>query len=544
MAITIKRIKLVTPVPVYDITVPATQSFFANGIVVHNCSEYVHIPYTSCNLGSLNVLHFVLPDGCFDWDRFEIEVERVTVYLNGIIDQNDYPLEKIRQETMNVRPIGLGLMGVAHAMMAMGISYASAAGQKFAGNLTRFATLVGMRKSCELARLNGKSYPYYDHATYMDANKRFFTEDVFMGIEVAQLAEDIKTYGIYNSCITSIAPTGTISYIADCSSGIEPVFGLVFTRKIEKENKTYEHVFLVDPIFEHYVLKNHSAKKEKIYEYVAGNKGSCQGCPDLPKKAQEVFVVAGDLTPDEHLQVLAVVANNTSLSVSKTINLPADCSEAELGEVFKKAHKLGIIGVTVYRDGSREGILVHDSKPEDNQALKFTPAKNRAPKRPESLMAELHHFTVDGKKHYAAIGMLNDYPFEIFTGVNEIRGKEYIPKQTEPGHIIRHSKRRYEFVDSNFKSYDLTNGHSNDTSDALSRLVSMGLRHGVDITFIVEQLNKTTGSIVSYSKVLARTLKKYVPEGATSGEECVCGTKMIYGEGCKKCPACGNSKCG
>ena len=160
-------------------------------------------------------------------------------------------------------------------------------------------------------------------------------------------------------------------------------------------------------------------------------------------------------------------------------------------------------------------------------------------------MAELHHCTVDGKKHYAAIGMLNDCPFEIFTGVNEIRGKEYIPKQTEPGHIVRLGKKRYEFVDSSFtKSYDLTNGHSNDTSDALSRLVSMGLRHGVDITFIVEQLNKTTGSIVSYSKVLARTLKKYVPEGATSGEECSCGTKMIYVEGCKKCPACGNSKCG
>lgn len=501
------------------------------------CSEYVHIPYTSCNLASINISHFV-KDGVMDWVALEKMARMATVYLNGIIDQNDYPIEKIRKETLNVRPIGLGMMGFAHALSMLGIGYDTQEGYDFGAKLSKFLTLVGMKRSMELAKENKKSYPYYDYATFVDANARFFVDDEFMGIDVAQLKKDIEKYGIYNSCITSIAPTGTISYIADCSSGIEPVFGLVFTRKIEKENKTYEHVYLVDPVFKKFIETFHPNDSEKIYKYVSGNKGSCQGCKLLTAKEQSIFKVSGDISPEWHVKILAAIANNVSLSVSKTLNLPKDCSEKEISDIFLKAHELGIIGVTIYRDGCRRGILVHE-----DSASKIT--KNTAPKRPTSVKGELHHFTVDGHKYYAAVGLLEDSPFEIFTGRNENKnGELYIPKQEEAGSITKIGKRKYAFINKAGEEYVLTNGHSNDTADAISRLCSVSLRHGADIAFIIEQLGKTEGGMVSYSKVLARTLKKYIEEGSISTDECECGEKFVYAEGCKKCPSCGNSKCG
>ena len=523
---------------VWDITVDnESHTFWCDGFNISNCSEYNHIPYTSCNLGSINISHFV-KGGRMNWESLEKLVDKTVIYLNGIIDQNDYPLEKIRKETLNVRPIGLGMMGLAHAMYLKGIPYDSQEGYDFVCKLSRFMTLVGMRKSVELAKEHGKSYPYYDYATFMDANARFFTEDNFIGIDVLQLKKDIAQYGIYNSCITSVAPTGTISYIADCSSGMEPVFGLVFTRKIEKENKIYEHVYMVDPIFKKHIESNHAADAEKIYKYVTSNKGSCQKCTFLTPKEQSLFKVAGDISPDWHLKILSAVANNISLSVSKTINLPGDCNEKELSEVFLKAHDLGIIGVTVYRDGCRRGILVHEDSPSKIN-------KTVAPKRPAKLKGEAHQFIVDGKRYYCCVGLMDDNPFEIFTGKNMYKdGEIFIPRQEESGSIVKRAKQTYVFISKDGAEYHLTNGHSNDTADAVSRLLSMNLRHGADISFVVEQLGKVEGDMACYSKVLSRTLKRYIKDNTTSTDNCECGEKYIYVEGCKKCPACGNSKCG
>lgn len=520
-----------------------TCKHITRNVFCNPCSEYVHIPYTSCNLASINMAHFAKA-GKFYW-AFLGELARLaTDYLNGIIDNNDYPIEKIRKETLNVRPIGLGMMGVAHAMSILGIPYDSQEGYDFCARLSRFVTLKSMERSMELAKEKGKTYPYYDYNTFMDANARFFTEDQFMDIDVKKLRENIAKYGVYNSCFTSIAPTGTISYIADCSGGIEPVFGLVFTRKIEKENKNYEHVYLVDPVFKRFIEEKYFSDAEKIYKYVASNKGSCQGCRYIDPKDQALFKVAGDITPEWHVKILAAVANNVSLSVSKTLNLPKDCSEKDISDIFLKAHELGIIGVTIYRDGCRRGILVHEE-----QQAKIV--KTHAPKRPEKLKGEAHQFMVDGKRYYACVGLLDDEPFEVFTGRNEDKdGSTFIPKQDEAGLIVKIEPKeegqsnKYVFVSSTGKEYDLTNGHSSDTADAVSRLCSWGLRHGGNITYAVEQLHKVEGSLMCYSKVLARTLKKYIKDNTKSTETCECGQKYIYVEGCKKCPVCGNSKCG
>ena len=514
------------------------------------CAEYVHIPYTSCNLGSINLSQVVDVDNkTVNWKKLETITEEATVYLNGIIDNNKYPVQKIHDETHAVRPIGLGMMGLAHLFYKLGLPYDSDNACELTRNISKFITLVSMRRSMEMAKKLGKTYKYYDYNVFMDANKRFFTENTFMGIDVVKLKADIKKYGVYNSCFTSIAPTGTISFIADTSSGMEPVFGLVFTRKIEKENKTYEYVYIVDPVFEEYLtnraiinkvgpdaLKSHT---ELIYAYISTHNGSCQGCPLLTKEEQEAFKVAGDITPMGHLKVLAEVANNVSLSVSKTINLPKNCSEKELGDVFLKAQSLGIIGVTVYRDGSRKGILVHENK------NKFVISKTNAPRRPAVVRGELHLFTIGKHKYYTAVGLDDDNNlFEVFTGFNEDK-KDVVFTEPQKGIIKKLKRGDYIFIGEDKEKFSLTNGHSDDSADGMTRLLSFGLRHGGDIAFGVHQLEKTSGPMLSFSKVLARTLKKYIENNTpVSGEVCPsCGGNLHRLEGCITCSTCGWSKC-
>lgn len=521
-----------------------TRNIFSNP-----CSEYVHIPYTSCNLASFNLYKFV-KNKEFDWESFEAAVDESIVYMNGVIDNNQYPIEKIRKETLNVRPIGLGIMGLAHLMYELRIPYDSQAAFNLTEKICKFETLVAMRKSMEISKEKKKSYPYYDYETFMDANKRFFTEKEFMGIDVEKLATDIKKYGIYNSCLTSIAPTGTISYIADCSSSGEPVFGLVFTRKIEKENKTYEKVYLVDPVFRKFVETNYKENAEKIYDYVSDHAGSCQGCEYLTKTEQSVFKVAGDITPEWHLKVLAAMANNINLSVSKTINLPKDCKEEEISNVFIKAHELGVIGVTVYRDGSREGILVHKEEPK----LESYVQRHDAPKRPEILPCDIHEMNViintKKERFVALVGKLAGTVYEIFV-TKDVKNKLDFEKH-KTGFIKKVNKGRYDLLTVNgeekvcLEDIGTIFGGQMGT---LSRLVSMSLRHGTPLQIVVDQLSKGTDvGFLDFERCVARVLKHYIKEGekVITSEVCQsCGSKLIYIEGCKTCSnkECGWSKC-
>ena len=527
-----------------------TCKHITRNVFCNPCSEYVHIPYTSCNLSSFNVASFILDNKEFDWVGFSDAVEEAVVYMNGIIDENDYPIEKIKKETLAVRPIGMGVMGLAHLLYMMEVPYDSVEAYKFVEKLFKFQTLVAMRKSMELAKKTGKTYKYYDYDVFMDANARFFTSETFMEIDVSKLKANIKKYGMYNSCLTSVAPTGTISYIADCSGGIEPVFGLVFTRKIEKENKGYEKVYMIDGVFRKFVEKKYPEQSTKIYEYISKNNGSCVGCDMLTKKEQSIFKTAGDITPDWHLKILAAVANNINLSVSKTINLPKNCSEKEVGEVFIKACELGVIGVTVYRDGCREGILVHNNDIQMPEHIE----RHNAPKRPEDLPCDIHEMNVviDGKKErfVALIGKLAGTVYEIFV-TKDIKNKLDFEKH-KTGIIRKVKKGRYDLIIMNgeeriyIEDMSKTFGGKLGT---LSRLTSMSLRHGTPLPFVADQLSKgVDGTMLDFERCVARVLKYYIKEGerVITSETCgSCGKPLIYMEGCKTCSdkECGWSKC-
>ena len=532
-----------------------TVTNYSQDVLANPCSEFSNIANSSCNLGSINLTKYV-KNGDFDWTELSKDVGIATRFLDAVIDINNFPTKKIDEVTKSIRPIGLGVMGLAHALILMGIPYTSKDAKEFTRKLIGYITLRSMKESTELAK-EKNSYPAFDYETFVKANDRFFFNNniltetgKILDVDVNDILNDIHLTGVRNSCFTSIAPTGTISFIADISGGIEPIFALAFARKIEKEkdregNLQYDIAYMADRFFEEYLDMNYPEKKQEILKYTSNNKGSCQGCELLTEEDQNLFKTAQDMKSVEHLDILEATARMTSLSVSKTINLPESATVEEVADVYIDAYKRGIIGVTVYRDKCRGGVLVHA------EDLEPTIKKHDAPKRPKVLKAEMHQFVVNRQSYYVATGMMGKDLYEVFTGINhQDDGELYIPKTIKYGTIIKNGRGDYDFKDEETQTiYHLTNGHSNAEADALTRSISTSLRHGVDISILVQQLEKTKGALNSFAKAITRTLKHYIADGVkVQGEKCPkCGADLIRVEGCKKCSnmtECGYSVCG
>jgi len=347
--------------------------------------------------------------------------------------------------------------------------------------------------------------------------------------------EDVHHYKLDNGIVSH----NTISYIADTSSGIEPVFALAYSRKIEKTNSEYEVVYITDSVFEDYINKHYPNNKTEILESVSKNGGSCQKCKILTKEDKSIFITATDLTPMEHLNALGRAAKNTSLSISKTINLPKDISKEKVSDVYIEAYKQGIIGVTVYRDGSRDGILTTENK----ESEKNETANRAAPKRPVKIDCEVNITSVNKKQYYVIIGLVDNEPYEVFTGENyNSEGDIFIPKSVKFGKLKKKNKGEYILIAGN-NEYRVGGSHSIPEVEALSRQISLNMRHFVPLQFIVEQLLKGN-YLTAFHKSIARTLKKYIKEHAESTEKCPdCGDRMVYESGCISCKSCGYSKC-
>ena len=547
---------------VYDATVDETHNFFIGGrefvnsggkncteyIICSNCSEFTGISFQACSLGSIDLSRLV-ENKKFNWDKFEQLIIKATRFLNNTLDVNIFPLDKIKEMNMKTRPIGAGYMGLATALFKKEIPYNSDKAIKFTEEVTKYYTLRSMKESVELAKEypdkdNGLvnlagSYSAFDYDLFMKANERFFKHKHCRNIDIEQLKEDIKKYGVRNSCFTSLAPTGTLSYLANCSGGLEPVFALSYSRKIEKQDKQYEVVYLADPIFEEYLNKTFDeTMKIKILKEVADNKGSCQKCKDIPEEFRKIFITAGDLTPKEHLDILEVVANSVSLSASKTINTPEDIKKEELSKIFLEAHERGIIGVTCYRENSRSGILIHNNEIKKDSEI----IEHHAPKRPSVLDSDVHRITYKGEKWISFVGLLNNKPFEIFCGkVDEVNLSKHIDK----GQVIKVGSGHYSFsFEDEILIKDINKTFNNEEHDAFARTISMSLRHGTPLQFVCDTLTKSKGDITTFSKVLARILKTYIKDGTNTSLICSnCGEKMRYESGCAVC-SCGASRCG
>lgn len=319
------------------------------------CGEVPLLPYEACNLGSINLgLMVKEQDGEFvvDWDLLENTVRTAMKFLDNVIVVNNYPLPQISEMVQNNRKIGLGVMGWADMLMQMGIAYNSEEGTSLATDVMSFIDYVSKTESVELAKERG-CFNNFKGSVYEDSNylsKKFAgkTSQKVNDKMWAQLDKDVQKYGLRNATTTCIAPTGTISMIAGASGGIEPLFGLVFSRLIMDGTELLE----VNPVFEKY-MKTHGLYTEDLMNKIA-KCGSVAHIEELPDEVKRIFVTAHDISPYWHVKMQAAFQQFTDNAVSKTVNFIESATREDIKKTYILAYKNNLKGITVYRNNSRQ----------------------------------------------------------------------------------------------------------------------------------------------------------------------------------------------
>ncbi len=315
------------------------------------CSEVLLYPFESCNLGSINVWSYLKKNGDkkphFDWQRLENDVILTTRFLDNVVDINKYPLSQIEEMTLASRKIGLGIMGLGDLLYELEIPYGSRQSLNFMERLMEFINYYSKVASIELSKERGRM-PYFDKSFYKEGKLPFsgFKDKKSWHLDWSGLSQKIKKHGIRNSFTTVIAPTGSISMIAGCSSGIEPVYSLVFEKSVAIGSFYY-----VDPVFEERMRKE-GLMDEDLIKDTASLNGSIKNIPYIPKNIKKTFVTAMDISPADHVKVLATFQKWVDSSISKTNNFPAEATVDDIKKVYFLAYELGCKGVTVYRDKS------------------------------------------------------------------------------------------------------------------------------------------------------------------------------------------------
>jgi ribonucleoside-diphosphate reductase alpha chain len=324
------------------------------------CGEQSLYPYESCNLGSINLANFVKrkADGMyeFDWQRYEQAVRLSTRMLDNVIDANKYPVEEIDINTKLTRRIGLGIMGIADLLFLLRIPYISKEGYEFMNKLAEAISYYSMEESVALAKARG-AFPLFSQTDYVKGKipvaGYYEIPREHHAFDWGSLIMKIQKHGIRNSWTTTIAPTGTLSMIADTSNGIEPIFAVVFEKRV-----TVGRFFYTNRIFENILMEN-GLYDDEILTTIASNYGSVRDIEEIPPWIQKIFVTAIDIHWADHLMAQAVWQKWISNAIAKTINMPGDVTADDVKSAYLLAHELGLKGVTVYRDGSRHEQVLH-----------------------------------------------------------------------------------------------------------------------------------------------------------------------------------------
>ena len=339
------------------------------------CGEQSLYPYESCNLGSINLSNLVkrTADGQyeFDWQRYEETIRKTTRYLDNIIDVNLYPVPEIDVASKESRRIGLGVMGVADLLYKLRIPYNSKEGYDFQLKLAEALSYYSMEESVALAKSRGE-FPLCSKTDYPEgkipiagyyekSNKEHY-------YDWDALIEKIQKYGIRNVLTTTVAPTGTLSMLADCSNGMEPNFALVFEKRV-----TVGRFFYTNKVFEA-VLKENNLYSEELLAKIADNYGSVRGIPEVPDWIQNIFVTAMDIHWADHVIAQSVWQDWIGNAISKTINMPSDVTADDVKASYLLAHEVGLKGITVYRDGSRHKQVLHMTSENATKTFEVKPS--------------------------------------------------------------------------------------------------------------------------------------------------------------------------
>lgn len=490
---------------VYDITVEDTHNFVADGIIVHNCGEQPLKKNLACNLGAINLSEYVInpftKQSYFDFDTFKQDIAIYVEALDDIIDENrdNHALQEQKELSLAYRNIGLGVMGYADMLIKLGLYYGTI-------NITEkiFKTLFreAIYASMNLARIKG-TFPEYTKELF-DATiiKNHFTEE-----EIKYL----KTYGLRNCSLLSIAPTGSIGTMLNCSTGIEPNFALEFNRKTESLNGDKESYYKIEV--------------DLVKQFKQINKTNI-----LP----DYFITSHNIDWKDRIYIQGLIQNFIDTAISSTVNLPNTTTPEEVELLYLEAWKKGLKGVTIYREGSRDGILTTNNYvKKTEESIKI----NTSQKRPKELKAHLYKVKAQGKQYIVIIGLLNDKPYEIFTF--EASHSLY---QEDEGIIIKIKKNQYKFKGKYQELNNIGILCTGKLEKSCTLYTSMLLRHNVDLDFIIKTSKKIDDNITSFVSAMNRILNKYNKN--LKKDICPeCGNILMNTGGCSQC-VCGYSKCG
>ncbi|MDY7036029.1 MAG: vitamin B12-dependent ribonucleotide reductase [Thermodesulfobacteriota bacterium] len=463
------------------------------------CGEQPLLPMEACNLGSINLAKFVIEDNgepSVDYKSLKEMVWLCVRFLDDVIDMSTYPLKEIGEMVRGNRKIGLGVMGFADLLYRMKIPYNS----DKALNLGEEIMCFIQKESRDASRCLAEERGVFEN----------FDKSIF---------KDLDNCRFRNATTTTIAPTGTLSIIAGCSSGIEPLFALSFIRRVMDNDELLE----VNPYFEKIAIERGFYNPE-LMDTIAGT-GTIKGIEDIPKDVRKVFVTAHDVTPEWHIRMQAAFQKYTDNAVSKTVNLPRDATFDDVLKVYNLAYELGCKGVTIYRDGSKENQVLSV----DDGGLEGKTSMADILDRPETLEGFTTKMVTGYGNLYVTVTEYEGRPFEVFATIGK-SGKSTTAK-----------------------------------TEAIGRLVSLSLRSGVHVDKIIEQLKgiggeypvfQKDGLVLSIPDAISRVLEKrycqddknksrHKYENSLLGETCPdCGQTISFEEGCMTCHFCGYTRCG
>ncbi len=554
---------------VYDLAQPQTHSLIANGLVAHNCGEQFLGPFENCCLGSINLAQHLTPDRRMDWDRLAETVALSTRFLDDVISVNAYvpAVPQLEEAAHRVRRIGLGIMGLADLMYALGVRYGSEEGQEFASQVMEFVRYHSMRTSISLAEerepfpaIHGSIYDPESLAWQPPQPLVPYTRDWGRPpLDWSLIVEGIKRHGIRNGAQLTVAPTGTISTVAGIEGyGCEPVFALAYTRYVNDNGKQLTLQY-TSPQFERALREAglDDAQIAAIVEQV-NLSGTCQDVPGVPDEVRRVFVVSSDVTAEEHVRMQAALQAFTDNAISKTINFPITATEDDVRTAYLLGWKLGCKGMTVYVTGSREKVVLETAETRQKREGSDQPVEQARLFNEDKKPRPRH---LEGKT----------YRVETPLGATYVTVNENGEGKGQPFEIFLHTAK--------------AGSDTAAVAEALGRLISYILRLASPVTprnrlrEIVHQMSGIGGvrsigfgphRVGSLPDGVAQVLQEYldeseeaarqagdceapVPPGQLAlhlpthplGDLCPeCGAAtLVREEGCRKCYSCGFSEC-
>lgn len=546
------------------------------------CGEIPLCPNDSCRLLAINLFSYVknpfTKDAEFDYvlfdehvqiaqrlmdDLIELELEKVDKIISKI--QNDPEPDEIKRVELNLwqkikekcemgRRTGLGITAEGDMLAALGIRYGTKKANEFSNELHMKLKHSSYASSCTMAKERG-AFPIWDAAR---ENKNPFM--LRIKEENPKLYKELVTYGRRNIALLTIAPTGSVSIMTQTTSGIEPAFSIYYMRrrKINPDDKNARIDFTDEvgdswqeyPVFHH---KFETYLKVKGYNLEEVKSMGPEEIAAIIEKSPYYKATANDVDWVKKVEMQGMVQKHVDHSISVTVNLPNDISEEMVAKVYETGWKSGCKGVTVYRDGSRSGVLVSVTEKKEEEKKKLF-EDHHAPKRPKKLEAEVVRFQNNFEKWIAVVGTLDGRPYEMFTG--KLDGLASIPNYIEKGFIVKNRNEdgssRYDFQYEDKDGYKITIEGLSRSFDKeywnYAKLISGILRHGMPLPYAVEligSLNLDDDTLMTWKNGVVRVIKRFIPDGTKSDNNCPnCNqNSLIFQEGCLTCSSCGHSKC-